>query len=208
MSFFLLIFKSAFRNRLRTMLTVGRRGDRHRSRSSFLRTIIAAWHAGVENSQSDRMFARNKISIIFDAAARLRRQGAQHRRRQGRGLVRELVRRGLPKDEHAFFANFAADDDAFKMYPEIVIPPDQWKAYAQDRQGAIVGKRLAEKYGWKIGDSVTLARDDLSRRLGFQHTRHLHVVVEGGRRDRRSGSTGSTSTRSSRRGARTKSASS
>ncbi|MGZ3406091.1 MAG: ABC transporter permease, partial [Polyangia bacterium] len=33
---------------------------------------------------------------------------------------------------------------------------DQWQAYAQDRQGAIVGVRLAAKYGWKLGDRVTL----------------------------------------------------
>ena len=64
MSFLLLIFKSAFRNRLRTTLTsVGVAI----AIIAFLvlRTIIAMWHAGVENSQSDRMFARNKISIIF-----------------------------------------------------------------------------------------------------------------------------------------------
>ncbi|HEX9104303.1 MAG TPA: ABC transporter permease, partial [Polyangia bacterium] len=61
-----------------------------------------------------------------------------------------------PKDEHGFFANLAADDEAFKMYPEIVIPPDQWTDYVQDRQGAIVGRRLAAKYGWKLGDRITL----------------------------------------------------
>jgi putative ABC transport system permease protein len=42
------------------------------------------------------------------------------------------------------------------MYPEIVIPPEQWQAWLQDRMGAIVGEQLAAKYGWKIGDKITL----------------------------------------------------
>jgi putative ABC transport system permease protein len=43
-----------------------------------------------------------------------------------------------------------------KVYPEFVVPPEQAKAWLGDRQGAIVGKDLAERFGWKVGDRVPL----------------------------------------------------
>lgn len=155
MSYFLLIFKSAFRNRLRTTLTSLGVAI---AVIAFLvlRTIIAMWHAGYENSQSDRMFARNKISIIFELPLGYVDKVRNIVGDNGYVSYENWFGAVYPKDEHAFFANMAADDDAFKMYPEIVIPPDQWQAYVQDRQGAIVGWRLAEKYGWKPGDKITL----------------------------------------------------
>jgi putative ABC transport system permease protein len=155
MSFLLLIFKSAFRNRLRTTLTSLGVAI---AIIAFLvlRTIISMWHSGVENSQSDRMFSRNKISIIFDLPLGYVDKVRNLVGDKGMVSYENWFGAVYPKDEHSFFANLAADDDAFKIYPEIVIPPDQWTSYVQDRQGAIVGTRLAAKYGWKLGDRVTL----------------------------------------------------
>jgi len=42
------------------------------------------------------------------------------------------------------------------IYPEIIIPPDQKAAFFRDRKSAVAGKKLADRYGWKIGDTVTL----------------------------------------------------
>jgi putative ABC transport system permease protein len=42
------------------------------------------------------------------------------------------------------------------IYPEIKLPEEQAEAWLKDRQGAIVGKDLAERYGWKIGDRIPL----------------------------------------------------
>ena len=44
----------------------------------------------------------------------------------------------------------------FAMYPEYKIPPDQWQAFMQDMQGAVIGRKLADKFGWKIGDKFYL----------------------------------------------------
>jgi putative ABC transport system permease protein len=155
MSFFLLVFKSAFRNRLRTLLTAVGVAIAIVA-FLFLRTFIAAWYSGVEGSQADRLITRNKISITFPVPLNYVDK------------VRELVGdKGVvsyenwfgalyPKDEKGFFANLAADDDVFKMYPEIYIDPGEWKGYVEDRQGAIIGSHLSEKYGWKIGDRITL----------------------------------------------------
>lgn len=64
---------------------------------------------------------------------------------------------GLYIDERNFFANFATDTDDFeKIYDENHAPPEQLAAWKQDRSGALVGRKLMEKYGWKLGDRVTL----------------------------------------------------
>ncbi len=155
MSFFLLVFKSAFRNRLRTLLTsVG--VAIAVVAFLFLRTLIGAWYAGVENSASDRMMTRNKISIIFELPLSYVDKVRNIVGDKGQVSYENWFGAVYPKDEHGFFANLATDSDVFKMYPEIVIQPDQWKSYLEDRQGAIVGVHLADKYGWKLGDKITL----------------------------------------------------
>ncbi len=47
-------------------------------------------------------------------------------------------------------------DDFLDIYPEIVVPAEQREAMRTNRTGAIVGRQLAEKYGWKIGDRVPI----------------------------------------------------
>jgi len=47
-------------------------------------------------------------------------------------------------------------DEFFDVYPEVVLPAEQREAMRTNRTGAIVGRMLAEKYGWKIGDRVPI----------------------------------------------------
>src|ERR1700761_1391146 len=153
MSYFLLIFKSAFRNRLRTLLTsVG--VAIAIVAFLFLRTFIGAWYAGVEGSSSDRMIVRNKISITFPLPLNYVDKVRNIVGDKGAVSWENWFGAVYPKDEHGFFATLAADDVIFKMYPEIEVPPDQWKAYLEDRQGAMIGTHLVEKYGWKIGERL------------------------------------------------------
>jgi len=42
-------------------------------------------------------------------------------------------------------------------YPEVVMPDEQWKAFESDRTGIIVGKLVADRLGWKIGDKVPIS---------------------------------------------------
>jgi putative ABC transport system permease protein len=155
MSYFFLIFKSAFRNRLRTFLTsVG--VAIAIVAFLFLRTFIAGWYSGVEGAEADRVIVRNKISITFALPLNYVQKVREFVGDKGVVSYENWFGALYPKDEHGFFANLAADDDVFQMYPEILIDPGEWKEYVADRQGAIIGTRLAEKYGWKIGDRITL----------------------------------------------------
>src|SRR6185295_7279948 len=42
------------------------------------------------------------------------------------------------------------------MYPEFVLAPEERRAFLEDRTGCIVGDGLAKRYGFKIGDKITL----------------------------------------------------
>ncbi len=56
-----------------------------------------------------------------------------------------------------FFAQFATDPDVMlRMWPEIDMAPEQKRAFAEDRQGAVVGEVLARRFDWKVGDTVPL----------------------------------------------------
>jgi len=64
---------------------------------------------------------------------------------------------GVYQDPSNFFANIAVDPEPFlKAYPEYRLPPEHVKAWLEDRQGAIVGRDLAQRFGWKVGDRVPL----------------------------------------------------
>jgi putative ABC transport system permease protein len=56
-----------------------------------------------------------------------------------------------------FFANFAADPQTIlSVYDEWVLPPGQVAAFKADPCGAVIGDALAKRFGWKVGDRVTL----------------------------------------------------
>ena len=63
------------------------------------------------------------------------------------------------KDDRAAnaFAQIATDPDEYlKVASDKIVPPDQVMAWQRDRAGALVDVTLADKYGWKIGDRITL----------------------------------------------------
>ena len=60
-------------------------------------------------------------------------------------------------DGKRFFANFAVDAKSYlEMYPEMQVPADQKAAFLADRSGALIGNRLLDVFGWKVGQNVTL----------------------------------------------------
>ena len=55
------------------------------------------------------------------------------------------------------FANFAIEvENYLAMYPEYILTESEKKALLADQHGAIVGRALAEKFQWKVGDTVQL----------------------------------------------------
>jgi putative ABC transport system permease protein len=47
-------------------------------------------------------------------------------------------------------------EDFLEIYPEVILPAEQREAMLRTRTGAIIGRQLAEEFGWKIGDRVPM----------------------------------------------------
>ena len=149
-----LLFKNAFRHRLRTVLTMVGLVVAICA-FGLLRTIIDAWYAGVEGTSSTRLITRNSISLTFPLplsyADRLRSvEGVT-------GVSWSNWFGGVYITERNFFPQFAVDAPSYlALYPEYVLKDDEKKAFLLDRQGVIVGRKLADTYGWKVGDQIAL----------------------------------------------------
>jgi putative ABC transport system permease protein len=149
-----LIFKNSFRHKLRTFLTVLGVSIAILA-FGLLRTVISAWYAGVEASSANRLVTRNAISLIFPLPL-----SYKEKIRQIEGVKSISYGTwfgGIYIDEKHFFANYAMEPEHYlAIYPEIIIPPDQKADFFRDRKSAVAGRKLAERYGWKIGDIITL----------------------------------------------------
>lgn len=149
-----LLLRNAFRHRLRSTLTVTGVAIAILA-FGLLRTLVGLWYLGVESSNASRLVTRNAISIIFTLPI-----SYKDRIRQVPGV--KIVSYGnwfggIYINEKNFFANFAVDPKNYlELYPEFVLPPDQKKFVLLDRKAAVVGRKLAERFGWKLGDSVIL----------------------------------------------------
>jgi len=149
-----LITKNAFRHRLRTFLTIIGVSVAILA-FGLLRTVISAWYAGVEASSASRLVTRNSISLIFPLPLSYKEKIRQIENVKNVSFGTWFG--GIYIDEKHFFANYAVEPRGYlELYPEIIIPPDQKKAFLQDRKAAVAGRILIEKYGWKIGDIITL----------------------------------------------------
>lgn len=154
MKFLPLVWKNVWRRKFRTTFTL---------LSIFiafllfgiLMTIRNSFAFGVEIAGLDRLVLINKVSLImplpYSYQARLQAV-------PGVDLVtHNSWFNGIYQDPANFFANIAVDPEPFmKVYPEYKLPAEQMKAWLDDRQGAIVGRDLADRFGWKIGDRVPL----------------------------------------------------
>ena len=55
------------------------------------------------------------------------------------------------------FQNAAVDAEPyFAMNPELLVAPDQFQEFMKDLRGCVIGRELAGKFGWKIGDHFFL----------------------------------------------------
>jgi len=149
-----ILFRNAFRNRLRSCLTIS--GIMVAILAfGLLRTVISAWYAGVEAASASRLVTRNAISIIFPLP--LSYQDKIHAVDGVTIVSYGNWFGGVYIDEKNFFPNFCVEPKSyFALYPEFILAPDQKRSFLADRKGCVIGRKLAAKYGWKIGSTITL----------------------------------------------------
>ena len=121
---------------------------------SFLMVVQTAFSMGVDMAGADRLMMMHKTGLIQLLPISYQQQigstpGVTH-------VSNASWFGGTYQDKANQFAVIAVGPGYFELYPEAKIPEDQLKAWQADRQGAIVGRASAEKYGWKIGDRVPI----------------------------------------------------
>jgi putative ABC transport system permease protein len=152
------VFKHLRRNWVRTMSTV-----LGMALCVFLictlQTVLAAMDQNIRDSSADRLTTRHAVSIVFNMPyAYLSRIGAVPGVRRVSPMAYFGGLFGSSSQDFAnFFANFAVEPESyFAMYPEYRVPPEQWSAFVNDRRGTIVGRALADKFGWTLGSTFQL----------------------------------------------------
>ncbi|MCU0584726.1 MAG: ABC transporter permease [Desulfobacterales bacterium] len=149
-----LLFRNAFRHTLRTLLTLFGVAVAVLA-FGLLRTVVDAWYAGVSAAAANRLVTRNAISLTFFLPIAY---GEKIRAVDGVEALSHMTWfGGVYIDRKNFFANFAVDAKTYLgLYPEFIVPEAQADAFGRDRKGCVVGRGLARRFGWQVGDAITL----------------------------------------------------
>jgi len=154
MKFIGLIFKSARRSKRRTALTMI-----SVALAVFLfaalRSVLDGFAAVSAASSAQRLVTIRSTSMIFSMPT-----SHTEAIRSTAGVTDVTWANwfgGIYKDPKNFFGQFAVDPESYlRMYPEVILTPEEKEAFLADRTGCIVGDGLAKKYGWQLGDRVVL----------------------------------------------------
>ncbi len=149
-----LVFLNIWRNRGRALLTLAGLVVAVLA-FGLLSTVVRAWYSGAESASQARLITRSAVSLIFPLPL-----SYGDRIRQVDGVQAMSISRwfgGVYKDNKNFFPQFAVDPESyFRIYPEYRLTDQEMSKFIRDRRSAVVGRRLADTYGFRVGDMITL----------------------------------------------------
>lgn len=149
-----LVLANLGRHKIRTILTIA-----SVTLALFLfaslRTVVTTLHANSQFGSARRLVTLNATGLVFPLP-----MAYANKIRALPGVESVSWANwfgGRYGDGKQFFAQFAVDAESYlAMYPEITMPEDQKQAFLHERSAAIIGRRLVDRYGWKVGQDVTL----------------------------------------------------
>lgn len=154
MKYFPLVWAALWRKRGRTWLT-GLSIFVAFFLYSLLGAVNAAFNMGEQISAVDRLVTTGRYSLT-----QLQPYGYKQQIEGLPGVKAVTFASwfgGIWKEEKNFFAQFPVEPAPyFAMYPEFILPKEQLQAFIDTRDGAVIGRKLAERFGWKIGDVVPI----------------------------------------------------
>jgi putative ABC transport system permease protein len=154
MKSFRLVWANLRRKKVRTTLTIG-----SFTVALFLFGLLAAvrmgFRGGADAAGADRLDVINRVSLIlplpFSYRDRLLRVPGVS------GVTHATWFGGVYQDERNFFPQFAVDKDTwFDVYSDYAVSPEGREAFLRDRQACMVGRSLANRFGFKVGDRMPL----------------------------------------------------
>ncbi|MFM7066985.1 MAG: ABC transporter permease [Gammaproteobacteria bacterium] len=166
-----LVLASLRRRRLRTAFTIG---------SIFIAFLLYslagamnhAFDSGVQQAGVDRLMVQQKVSFILPLPASYlgRVKGID-------GVVRASSANwmgGYVRDAREQIPTFPIQPEYLEMYPEILLSRGEREEFLADRTGMLVGRAVADLFGWKLGDVIPL-RSSIYRRKDGSNTWNLTV---------------------------------
>ena len=154
MKFSRLILANLFRKKARLILTIGSFAV-----ALFLFALLGvvndAFSRGADVVSANRLITINRTSIINTIPLSyrdeiLRIPGVKY-------VTHENWFGGVYQDPKNFFPQYVIDPESQRqVYPELIVPDDQWNTFLKDRQGTIVGAATMKRFGWKIGDRIPI----------------------------------------------------
>ncbi|QOY62543.1 ABC transporter permease [Lysobacter sp. H21R4] len=120
----------------------------------MLDSVRVAFNSGGSVDGANRLVVASRLSITQTLPIRLLRQI------EGVPGVRKATYAmwfgGIYQDPKNFFPNFSVADNYFDVYTDFDLSAEQLKAWQANQTGAVVGDALAQKFDWKIGDTIPL----------------------------------------------------
>ncbi|MGZ5514453.1 MAG: ABC transporter permease [Candidatus Aminicenantales bacterium] len=154
MKSFGLVWANLRRKKVRTTLAIGSFAV-----ALFLFGLLAAvrmgFRGGADAAGANRLAVINRVSLILPLPLSYR-----DRLLKVPGVAAVTYASwfgGVYQDERNFFPQFAVDKDTwFDVYADDVVSPEGRDAFMKDRQACLVGRALAKRFGFKVGDRLPL----------------------------------------------------
>lgn len=161
-----LLWKNLLGHPVRSLLTVGSVAVAvflvcmlHAVTSGLTRTLSAA--------ASNRLLVQSAVSLYVDLPLSYQQKMAQV---PGIEAICKWQWFGgrYEQDKGGFFAQFGIDPETFLVsYPEMSIADGSYEQFARTRTACVVGNDLAEKYGWRVGQTVPITGTIFTRTDGL-----------------------------------------
>lgn len=173
MKFLHLLWSNLQRKRLRTWLTLASIVVAFLL-FGILQTMRAALTGGADLAGVDRLITIHKVSLIQPLP-----QSYLNRVRGVEGVRVAMSQDwfgGVYQDDRNQIVAMTADPDLFfEVYPEYRLPEEQRAAWRNERTAAIVGPVIAERFGWKVGDTIPV-RSNIYTKADGSNTWDMKIV--------------------------------
>ena len=139
----------------------------------LLAAVKNGFEASVALAGEDRLITMQKVSIVQPLPLSYEERIASV---PGVRLVsHQTWFGGRYQNERSILTIYPVPPSTFlAMYPEYRLSPEAAARWLRDRTGAIVGRTLAQRYGWKVGDQIPI-RSDIFPRSNSNYTWDFNV---------------------------------
>jgi len=122
-----------------------------------LQTFLLAVNRSLRSANAARLITRHAVSLVFNLPLAYRDRVAAVPGVKRVAMTNWFGGARRAGDFSEFFPNLAVEAEPYlEMYPELILTPEDRRAFLEDPRGCIVGEDTAARFGWKVGDTFQL----------------------------------------------------